>query len=480
MEFLAPLGRRAWNGAWWIGIIGWASTAGAVTYHVDPAGRDSNLGTSESPWATLENAARQVIAGDTVVVRAGRYQGFGVNAKGTADQTIAFLGESGATIVQSGPTGAGIDVTQSRHITVSGFRILGVGGIGARVVDSSDIRIQGLVIADSGQEGLGLEGGSSLRAEGIEVRCGRAATGIRVRGGQGIVFEGVEVTQCAEGGVILEAAPSGVPVQDIRLEKLRLIDNGGPNHSSLALHDAVNGRLANSVIAATVGNALEIGRQGGATRTVTVVNNTVDAGGGGWAVVLRQALDSQFFNNILLSKSLGGGAYRIDGPSSVGFKSDFNVLTARFEDVEQGALTLAQWTALFGYDSQSKSADRGVLFDASSYRLRPESPAIDAGQTELAPMEDIEGVVRPQNNQVDAGAYEYCLSRCFESPDNDPGGELLNRPRGDAESALLPYRPADAGCSGLRPDAALFLAFLACLVWPRRSRNAPVPPRRGR
>jgi parallel beta-helix repeat protein len=40
-------------------------------------------------------------------------------------------------------------------------------------------------------------------------------------------------------------------------------------------------------------------------------------------------------------------------------------------------------------------------------RLRPGSPAIDAGSNDLAPVVDIENVARPQGAAVDLGAYEY-------------------------------------------------------------------------
>src|SRR5260370_823201 len=41
------------------------------SYFVSPTGNDNNAGTSLAPWLTLQHAADQVVAGDSVTVRAG-------------------------------------------------------------------------------------------------------------------------------------------------------------------------------------------------------------------------------------------------------------------------------------------------------------------------------------------------------------------------------------------------------------------------
>jgi len=46
------------------------------SYFVSPGVNDNNPGTNASPWQTLQHAADQVAAGDTVTVRAGTYAGF--------------------------------------------------------------------------------------------------------------------------------------------------------------------------------------------------------------------------------------------------------------------------------------------------------------------------------------------------------------------------------------------------------------------
>jgi hypothetical protein len=44
------------------------------TYFVSPSGNDNNPGTNLLPWQTLQHAADQVVASDTVTARAGTFR----------------------------------------------------------------------------------------------------------------------------------------------------------------------------------------------------------------------------------------------------------------------------------------------------------------------------------------------------------------------------------------------------------------------
>jgi hypothetical protein len=66
------------------------------THYVATSGDDSNTGSSESPWRTLQHAADVAQAGDTVCVHAGTYsEDVAFSGSGTADRHLPPLpGES--------------------------------------------------------------------------------------------------------------------------------------------------------------------------------------------------------------------------------------------------------------------------------------------------------------------------------------------------------------------------------------------------
>src|SRR5512146_1307533 len=49
-------------------------TATQANYYVAPAGNDSNLGTIDEPWQTIQKAADTLKAGEVVAIRGGTYR----------------------------------------------------------------------------------------------------------------------------------------------------------------------------------------------------------------------------------------------------------------------------------------------------------------------------------------------------------------------------------------------------------------------
>src|SRR5262245_40222009 len=91
------------------------------TYYVATTGSNNNAGTTDAPWLTLQHAANQVRAGDTVIVRAGTYVGFDLRTDGTAAAPIQFLAEAGVVInARNALTPDGINLEGADWVTIQG------------------------------------------------------------------------------------------------------------------------------------------------------------------------------------------------------------------------------------------------------------------------------------------------------------------------------------------------------------------------
>src|SRR5208282_4367259 len=102
------------------------------TYYVSPGGSDSAAGGSTTPWATLQQAANEVQAGDTVDVAAGNYAGFQLFTSGTSSSRITFDFASGAVINGTPADLNGMsDLTGCSYVTLNGANITD-GSNGAR------------------------------------------------------------------------------------------------------------------------------------------------------------------------------------------------------------------------------------------------------------------------------------------------------------------------------------------------------------
>ncbi len=80
-----------------------ASSAPAMTYYVCTKGNDSNPGTKEKPFETIQKAADIVQPGDICIIRGGTYhQTVKLTQSGKPDKPICFTAEKGATVIVDG------------------------------------------------------------------------------------------------------------------------------------------------------------------------------------------------------------------------------------------------------------------------------------------------------------------------------------------------------------------------------------------
>ena len=164
------------------------SRAAGNTYYVATSGSDSNPGSTDRPWRTIQKAATVMVAGDTCLVQAGNY----------AERVL---------VARSGSFGAPITYRAEGTVTMRGFTVL-ANYVTVAGFDISDT-------ADNWREGIG-----------VFVQ------------GSNCVIEGNYIHYCTWGGISLYVTPadgtgtSNCVVRNNRLYKNSQvgIDVNGRNH----------------------------------------------------------------------------------------------------------------------------------------------------------------------------------------------------------------------------------------------------------
>ncbi|MBE3646905.1 right-handed parallel beta-helix repeat-containing protein [Paenibacillus polymyxa] len=108
-----------------------AASAAGTEYYVSTIGSDSNAGTSDAPWKTLQHAADTVSPGSKVYVRGGVYkEKLKITRSGSASQgpiVFASYGNETAIIDGTGLSVSGneglIELVDVDYVTIQGFEI---------------------------------------------------------------------------------------------------------------------------------------------------------------------------------------------------------------------------------------------------------------------------------------------------------------------------------------------------------------------
>lgn len=153
-----------------------------ATYFVDPKGNDSDPGTADHPWATVNHAAEIAVAGDTVVVRGGHYvlgEQVRVRNSGRSDAWISFVGYPGeqavldaqkigsSTYTKGALNNGAFQVERVRYIRLANLILSNSHDAGITVRDASDVDLlnntikgtfsSGIAVWDTNHDGRGTE-----------------------------------------------------------------------------------------------------------------------------------------------------------------------------------------------------------------------------------------------------------------------------------------------------------------------------------
>ncbi|WP_369147899.1 RICIN domain-containing protein [Streptomyces sp. R44] len=86
-----------------VGLAAAPAAAAGTTYYVSPTGRDSNPGSSSSPFKTIQRCADVAVGGDTCLIRGGTYRETVTPPRsGTSTAPITFASAPGATVTVDG------------------------------------------------------------------------------------------------------------------------------------------------------------------------------------------------------------------------------------------------------------------------------------------------------------------------------------------------------------------------------------------
>ena len=119
-----------------------ASAFAAPSYYVAKTGADTNPGTEQQPWLTVQHAANVASPGSTVYVHAGTYQErVNINVSGNSqDGYITFSNYPGETPILDGSTlvaptsdNGMFFISNQNYIVINGFQIENYGTGSAQV-----------------------------------------------------------------------------------------------------------------------------------------------------------------------------------------------------------------------------------------------------------------------------------------------------------------------------------------------------------
>ena len=398
----------------------------AATFHVAPNGSDTDNGLSlANAFATIQHGADIAVAGDSVLVQPGDYQGFAaMDNSGTADAPIFFIG-AGPGVNVTSPCSYndldGINVENVSWIVVEGFTVNDMARTGIRTVLSDHVTVRynschsnykwGILTGFA--EHVIIEHNSCSGSEDEHgIYFGNSADDPIIRynhcfnnNANGIHMNGDE-SQGGDG-VISNAQVYGNVIHG----------NGVAGGSGINCDGVVNSVFCNNLLYDNHASGISLYQidGGGPSMGNRVYNNTIiNAADARWCVNITDGCTgNQVLNNILINLHPFRGSIVVAADALDGFASDYNLVVESLSpDGDATILDLSAWQGL-GYDAHSQVADpQSVLFMAPQsgdfHPLNAAAQMVDAGTNAVSGvvMTDLDGTARPQGAAYDIGCFE--------------------------------------------------------------------------
>jgi len=365
------------------------SLCGAATFHVSPAGADSNAGSIDAPWATLQHAVDALQSGDTILVASGTYAGFRIGSAGAQTSPKTLRPEPGAKVLvnAAGP--------KNRHKS-----IIEIENFQERVTDWV---LEGLEVANSPRYGIDIRNSDRITLRGNHAH-NNAGTGIFTAFANDVLIENNETDQNNEHGIYqsnssknsvirgnrthhnagsgihmngdLSEGPPGL-IQNALVEKNLIWENGAKGGSAINLDGVDDSVIQGNVLINNHASGISLfGADGAHSSSHNKVynNEIVMARNSRWVINIPDdgsvappvGNDVKF--NTLCTPDQKNGAVLIWSGEGHGFISENKVVTDRFSaDNGKTILTLAQWQAL-GHDKKATEGCDAVIAAANNPR----------------------------------------------------------------------------------------------------------------
>lgn len=192
-------------------------------YYVAPTGNDSNPGTIDQPWQTIQKAADTLRAGEVVAIRGGTYrERILPRNSGEPGKEIVYMAYPGETVTIDGegialPDDlAGLfEVNEKSYIRVSGLRVVNAGpnndNAGIMVLDASHIVVENNTTYNTNSSGIGVWGSNNVTVAGNQIE--EAAGGgwqecISVAGTDTFEVHDNQVLSCHKEGICIKDGAS--------------------------------------------------------------------------------------------------------------------------------------------------------------------------------------------------------------------------------------------------------------------------------
>lgn len=405
-------------------ILLYCSSMLATNYYVSNAGSNSNTGLSSADaFLTLQFAADQVSAGDTVFVANGTYTGFDLrDVNGTNASPIVFKAQGPEVLINlSGPIrNDGINIENADYVVIDGFIVNNMpgNGNGIRVVLSDHCVVRNCACDNNAERGIFTAFTDDIIIEYNVCTNSVDEHGIYVSNSTDRPI--VRYNECYGNNNIgihmnadLSAGGDGI-ISDAQIYGNILYDNNraaGINMDGLQNPIVYNNLIFNNHFA----QGIALFQQDGAivTNGAKIFNNTIIVPSDGrWGILVKDGanINTEIYNNIIINQHDWRGCIALE--SAAQFKSDYNILNDKMSDNGDGStIPLSQWQSL-GFDQNSLLADplTELFIDPlnDDYHLSSTSQAINKGTNLVATIvtDDLDGNSRASGSAFDIGCYE--------------------------------------------------------------------------